>query len=282
MNNNRGKGVSVGRIVIRYLTILALVAVVGLACAIVTGLIIGNTLVSQLNASIDNPRQSYVTPPPLDEALSSITTLRMNISAETSSGIVLLTGNAIFVAPSPDTNTDIPDFYLHWNIISPPDEGEMLLLDGRLLSRYGVDSKWTQNTALAGEVIDLLTEDLLAENSIGLSGLLTPLLGISFSSDMYGWDYLPESTLNGQSVKIYAKDDLGVLIWQIILPQYRDIFRSADTEIAIGTKNNLPYHLKYTLHLGLPDKEVTESLIFVIQLSGFNEPVVLADPLQAP
>ncbi len=80
-------------------------------------------------------------------------------------------------------------------------------------------------------------------------------------------------------VQVYRQETMSVLLWQLLFPQYHEIFQAASAELMIGSRDNLPYQLTYTLDLGLAGQPPDESLLFTIRLYGFNEPVSLENPL---
>lgn len=267
------------RFILRYLRSLFILVGVGLCCALISGLLIGSHLVNNLNNWSSSQTDVSITPIPMADALAAITSLRMSFRAETADNTFLMTGNAIFIAPDDSSETRIPDFYLHWNLISPPDEQELLLSQGKLFSRSGIQDKWTRNTALAGEALDMIITPAITDGA-GLSSVILPLLGIQLSDGMAGWTSLSQTDIDGQPMQLYQQDDMSILIWQLLMPQYRDIFHSAAAELSMGLRDHLPYRLRYTLFLGDTLNDPNEALTFTITLGGFNEPVMLVDPTQ--
>lgn len=267
------------RFILRYLRSLFILMSVGLLCALISGLLIGSHLVNNLNDWSNSQPHVSTTPIPMADALAAITSLRMTFRAETADDTVLMTGNAIFIAPDDSSASRIPDFYLHWNLINPPDEQELLLSQGQLFSRRGSQGDWMRNTALAGEALDMIITPAITDGA-GLSSVILPLLGIQLSDGMSGWTPLSQTDIDGQPMQVYKQDNMSVLIWQLLMPQYRDIFHSAAAELSMGLRDNLPYRLRYALFLGDMSNDPNEALTFTITLGGFNEPVMLVDPTQ--
>lgn len=221
---------------------LALAA--ALLCAVVTGLIIGNSLIGALERLTTAPP---VTALPFHQALSGIHTLRANVRLQDSTGATLLAGEAIFAAQPPPA-----DLYITWRGAG----GETTLL-------Y-VNGGWYRLDGSAAESVPPMLRAF--ESAQSLDDVLRAI-GLMLREDMAGWTLRDTTTDSGRQVEIYTRPLADLAPWDAWLGA-----ESGEAEITQGIRDHLPYQIRYTLRQG------DELLTLTIALSSFNDPLVIASP----